>query len=59
MYAFEQGWGWFYWTWITEDAVQWSWKSGVDAGILPKRTWERDFNCSTPVPGFRELGESY
>lgn len=59
MYAFEQAWGWFYWNWITEDAVQWSWKGGMDAGILPKRTWERDFNCSTPVPDFKELSESY
>lgn len=39
--------------------MQWSWKAGMDAGILPKMTWERDFNCSTPVPDFTDLSESY
>lgn len=59
MTSFEQGWGWFYWTWVTEDAVQWSWKGGMEAGVLPKRTWERDFNCTTDVPNFGDLSESY
>lgn len=26
MASFEVGWGWFYWTWVTESATQWSWK---------------------------------
>ncbi|KAI4238803.1 MAG: hypothetical protein L6R40_005658 [Gallowayella cf. fulva] len=26
MTSFEAGWGWFYWTWVTESATQWSWK---------------------------------
>ncbi|KAL9609806.1 MAG: hypothetical protein Q9167_005460 [Letrouitia subvulpina] len=26
MVSFEQGWGWFYWTWTAESAPQWSWK---------------------------------
>ena len=26
MASFEQGWGWFYWTWKTEAATQWSWQ---------------------------------
>ena len=26
MASFEAGWGWFYWTWVTESATQWSWK---------------------------------
>lgn len=26
MVSFEAGWGWFYWTWVTESATQWSWK---------------------------------
>lgn len=59
MTSFEQGWGWFYWTWLTEDAVQWSWKGGMAAGVLPKRTWERDFNCTTVVPDFADLSETY
>ncbi|SLM39801.1 Glycoside hydrolase, superfamily [Lasallia pustulata] len=29
MDSFEQGWGWFYWTWVTETAVQWSWRDGM------------------------------
>jgi glucan 1,3-beta-glucosidase len=35
MDSFERGWGWFYWTWDTEAAVQWSYKKGVAAGTLP------------------------
>ncbi|KAF2760192.1 glycoside hydrolase, partial [Pseudovirgaria hyperparasitica] len=45
MESFEKGWGWFYWTWETERAVQWSYRRGVEAGILPRRTWERGFRC--------------
>lgn len=45
MYAFEKGWGWFYWTWVTEDAAQWSWKMGMEAGVLPGRVWEREGVC--------------
>ncbi|KAL9003365.1 MAG: hypothetical protein Q9188_003759 [Gyalolechia gomerana] len=57
--SFEAGWGWFYWTWVTESATQWSWKAGMNAGILPKKTWQRDFNCTTNVPGFKNLPENY
>ena len=60
MESFEIGWGWFYWTWITESAVQWSWKLGVEAGILPTKTWIRDFNCTGgTVPAFEGLPENY
>ncbi|KAL8840758.1 MAG: hypothetical protein Q9170_001196 [Blastenia crenularia] len=59
MASFEAGWGWFYWTWVTESATQWSWKAGMAAGILPKKTWQRDFNCTTNVPDFKDLPESY
>jgi glucan 1,3-beta-glucosidase len=58
MHSFEKGLGWFYWTWVTEDAVQWSWKGGMKAGILPKKSWIRDFECDSPVEGFRDLSES-
>ncbi|KAL9604638.1 MAG: hypothetical protein Q9219_000358 [cf. Caloplaca sp. 3 TL-2023] len=59
MASFEAGWGWFYWTWVTESAPQWSWKAGLAAGILPKKTWQRDFNCTSNVPDFKDLPESY
>ncbi len=29
MSSFESGWGWFYWTWRTEGAVQWDYRAGV------------------------------
>jgi glucan 1,3-beta-glucosidase len=45
MQSFELGWGWFYWTWKTEMAVQWSYRDGIAAGILPPKTWERGFSC--------------
>ena len=59
MTSFEIGWGWFYWTWQTESAVQWSWKLGMQAGILPQKTWDRAFNCSAPAPTFSGLPENY
>ena len=59
MHAFERGWGWWYWTWDTESAPQWSYKKGLDAGILPEKAWEREFNCDGGVPVFEELPESY
>lgn len=58
MYAFEQVWGWFYWTWDTESTVQWSWKKGIEAGILPKLAYEPSFKCNESVPDFEALGLS-
>jgi glucan 1,3-beta-glucosidase len=58
MESFEYGWGWFYWTWQTETAVQWSWKLGVQAGILPKTVWDRSFNCNNSIPDFAGMGLS-
>ncbi|KAH0339843.1 glycoside hydrolase, partial [Aureobasidium melanogenum] len=55
MYSFEQGWGWFYWTWKTESATQWSYKDGLAAGILPQKTWERTFKCGN-VPDYAGMG---
>ena len=45
MDSFEAGWGWFYWTWETEKATQWSYRRGLAAGILPKKAYERDWTC--------------
>lgn len=54
MHSFEQGgWGWFYWTWKTESAVQWSWKLGLEAGILPRDARSPGFRCDSEVPEFR------
>ncbi|KAG9672341.1 glycoside hydrolase, partial [Aureobasidium melanogenum] len=55
MYSFEQGWGWFYWTWKTESATQWSYKDGLAAGILPEKTWERTFKCGS-IPDYAGMG---
>ena len=59
MQSFEVGWGWFYWTWATEDAAQWSWKGGIAAGILPEKVWDRKYSCNDTVPSFGSLPENY
>jgi glucan 1,3-beta-glucosidase len=56
MYSFEKGWGWFYWTWQTESATQWSYKDGMAAGILPKLAYQRSWNCNETIPMFNETG---
>lgn len=59
MHSFEQAWGWFYWTWKTESAVQWSWMLGLKAGILPEKAYAPSFRCDSDVPDFSDLPESY
>jgi glucan 1,3-beta-glucosidase len=59
MHSFEQGWGWFYWTWKTESAPQWSYQAGLKAGMLPAKAYERSFNCSSEIPAFDDLPEFY
>jgi glucan 1,3-beta-glucosidase len=56
MYSFEKGWGWWYWTWKTENAPLWSYEAGLKAGILPKKAYDRDFNCDSDVPDFAKEG---
>jgi len=56
MHSFEQGWGWFHWTWQTEGASQWSYKAGLAAGTMPKLAYQRDFDCSQEIPDFDGLG---
>jgi glucan 1,3-beta-glucosidase len=51
MDSFEAGWGWFYWTWETERATQWSYRRGLAAGILPKKAFERDWKCPSDGVG--------
>ncbi|GKT57671.1 beta-glucosidase 6 [Colletotrichum tofieldiae] len=59
MHSFEKGWGWWYWTWDTESAPLWSYKKGLEAGILPAKAYDRDFDCSGTVPDFDDLPEYY
>lgn len=59
MAAFEAAYGWFYWTWKTESAVQWSWKSGLAAGILPEKAYEPDFKCDGDAPDYDGLSDEY
>ena len=58
MHSFEKGWGWWYWTWKTESAPLWSYEAGLKAGILPKKAYEREFNCDSDVPDFGQQGLS-
>ncbi|KAJ2901637.1 glycoside hydrolase family 5 protein [Zalerion maritima] len=60
MYSFEKGWGWWYWTWETESAPQWSYKAGLDAGVLPQKAYDRSFYCDqSDIPDFSGLPEYY
>ncbi|KAI1173545.1 glycoside hydrolase superfamily [Nemania sp. FL0916] len=61
MTSFEKGYGWWYWTWDTESAPQWSYRQGLAAGILPAKAYDRDFNCDSDVPDFSSegLAETY
>ncbi|PHH61380.1 hypothetical protein CDD81_458 [Ophiocordyceps australis] len=56
MHSFERAWGWWYWTWKTENAPLWSYEAGLKAGILPKQPWQRDFDCDADVPDFSKAG---
>jgi glucan 1,3-beta-glucosidase len=56
MTSFEYGWGWFYWTWKTESAAQWSYRDGLAAGTMPQKAYARSFNCSSSIPDFASLG---
>jgi glucan 1,3-beta-glucosidase len=56
MDSFEAGWGWFYWTWETERASQWSYRRGIEAGILPKTAYDRDWTCPSGADGYDTFG---
>lgn len=59
MDAFEKSSGWFYWTWKTESAHQWSYQAGLAGRYLPALAHTRDWDCSKPVPSFGSLPEFY
>ncbi|KKA29519.1 hypothetical protein TD95_001571 [Thielaviopsis punctulata] len=57
MDAFERTWGWFYWTWKTENAPLFSYKAGMEAGFLPQVAYNRSWSCSNSTPSFGGLAE--
>ena len=59
MSVFETAQGWFYWTWQTESAPQWSYKSAWKNGFMPSKAYQRDFNCGDAIPDFGSLPEYY
>ncbi|EMD88851.1 glycoside hydrolase family 5 protein [Bipolaris maydis ATCC 48331] len=63
MDAFEAGWGWFYWTWETEGSTQWSYRRGLEAGILPDKAYDRNWTCPgggvQNLDSFDGLAENY
>lgn len=59
MSAFETGQGWFYWTWRTESASQWSYRAAWKNGFMPEKAYEPTFRCGDDVPAFEDLPENY
>ncbi|PKY03019.1 glycoside hydrolase [Aspergillus campestris IBT 28561] len=59
MSAFETGQGWFYWTWHTESAAQWSYKTAWKNGFMPKKAYEPSFKCGDDMPDFGDLPDYY
>lgn len=59
MDAYEKAWGWFYWTWKSESAHQWSYEAGLKGGFMPKIAYEREWDCSMDLPDFDDLPEYY
>lgn len=57
--AYENGWGWFYWTWQTESAPQWSYKQARANGFMPQKAYQPDFKCGSTIPDFGSLPEYY
>ncbi|KAF2427380.1 glycoside hydrolase [Tothia fuscella] len=59
MFAFEKSWGWFYWTWKTESAPLWSYQAALAGGFMPKLAYQKDWDCSKPIPSLGGLPEFY
>ncbi|KAE8151360.1 putative glucan 1,3-beta-glucosidase D [Aspergillus avenaceus] len=59
MSAFGTAQGWFYWTWYTESAAQWSYKTAWKNGFMPKKAYAPDFKCGDDIPSFGDLPEYY
>ncbi|KAJ9195096.1 CAZyme family GH5 [Paecilomyces variotii] len=58
MFAYEKAHGWFYWTWKTESAAQWSYQTAWQNGFMPKLAYQPDFTCGE-IPSFGSLPENY
>ncbi|KAJ5495951.1 glucan 1-3-beta-glucosidase D [Penicillium diatomitis] len=56
MSAFETGQGWMYWTWRTESAAQWSYRTAWKNGYMPSKAYSPSFKCGDTVPDFDALG---
>lgn len=56
MSAFEKAQGWFYWTWRTESAAQWSYRTAWKNGFMPSKAYSPTFKCGDTVPDFSGLG---
>ncbi|KAJ5362134.1 hypothetical protein N7541_002978 [Penicillium brevicompactum] len=59
MSAFETAMGWFYWTWRTESAAQWSYRTAWKNGFMPKKAYSPSFKCGDTVPDFSGMPEYY
>ncbi|KAF7169138.1 hypothetical protein CNMCM5623_001925 [Aspergillus felis] len=59
MSAFGTGQGWFYWTWRTESAAQWSYRTAWKNGFMPAKAYAPSFKCGDAVPDFGSLPEYY
>ncbi|PWY83774.1 exo-1,3-beta-glucanase D [Aspergillus sclerotioniger CBS 115572] len=59
MSAFESAMGWFYWTWATESAAQWSYRTAWNNGYMPKKAYSPEFKCGDAIPSFENLPEYY
>ncbi|KAK3713168.1 hypothetical protein LTR37_008601 [Vermiconidia calcicola] len=56
MDSFEVGWGWFYWTWKTESAAQWSYRDALANGMVPEKAYRRDWSCDQSIPDYGTMG---
>ncbi|KAF3028988.1 hypothetical protein E8E15_010004 [Penicillium rubens] len=59
MSAFETAMGWFYWTWRTESAAQWSYRTAWKNGYMPSKAYSPSFKCGDTVPDFADAAESF
>ncbi|KAJ6127003.1 hypothetical protein N7523_002615 [Penicillium sp. IBT 18751x] len=56
MAAFETAQGWFYWTWQTESAAQWSYRTAWKNGFMPSKAYSPSFTCGDTIPDYSALG---
>ncbi|KAI3111786.1 CAZyme family GH5 [Penicillium roqueforti] len=59
MSSFETAMGWFYWTWRTESAAQWSYRTAWKNGYMPSKAYSPSFKCGDTVPDFTDIAENF